>query len=195
MDNPSRPAQDRALLDDAHASQDHLSPPPPPASSPQDGQLPPTPASTEDDHQDPLDLGTNPRTPPNAFFLTRTWLLALLPPFLLYFPLASLPLGAVVGVYHYLLHEERLNPALVRATPPSKDEELPKGRREWLKSGGLLQVEKGEWGGEADGDGGDEAGECVVCRGEWEDPVRVRDCGHVFCGGCLGSWFGAGHRT
>lgn len=73
----------------------------------------------------------------------------------------------------------------MRTTPAEKDGGLPGGRREWLVGGGLLQVAKGE----------EEGGECVVCRGEWEDPVRVRECGHVFCGNCIGAWFGAGHRT
>jgi len=31
--------------------------------------------------------------------------------------------------------------------------------------------------------------QCSICRGELENPTTVRDCGHVFCYGCIEEWF------
>lgn len=185
MDRTPHPAPEHSIPDAAasvSASNAHPHPLPPPEPPPQE-HLP----STEND-QNPLNFEPNPRAPLDAFLLTRPWVLALLPPILVYFPLTALPLASAVGVYFYLLHEEHFNASLARATPPAPDQGLPKGRSQWLEGGGLLQVGKRE-------DEGGEVGECVVCRGEWEDPVKVKECGHVFCGTCLGAWFKGGHRT
>ena len=88
-------------------------------------------------------------------------------------------------MYFSLLHEQRFNAPLARATPPGKDEGLPE-KGEWVRGGGLKEVREGEEEGKE---------ECVVCRGEREDPVRIAECGHVFCRGCVWAWWGSGHRT
>ena len=39
-----------------------------------------------------------------------------------------------------------------------------------------------------------QGGQCSICQDDFESPV-VLPCGHVFCEGCVGTWFAKGERT